>query len=131
MDGDAVQHQNGDEAAAAAPLHWFAHHVVPSVAVAGAVSGCFRVPGRVDVVVNHERWLELVESVPGGPHGARLRSSSWTPVFGGVAHLACLPWSARRPGRCGGAETHVRCHAGRASKQACMRLVWPQACANT
>jgi hypothetical protein len=83
--------------------YWFAETVRRPEACLQAVAGCFRRPGLVDVVVNHERWLELVEPAQTGLH----RSVSWTPVFGAFTSVAVCPWNPRRG--VNEAETHVRC----------------------
>ena len=83
--------------------YWLAETVRRPEACLQAVAGCFRRPGVVDAVVNHERWLELVEPAQTGSH----RSVSWTPVFGTFTTVAVFPWNPRRGGNA--AETHVRC----------------------
>ena len=82
--------------------YWLAETVRRPEACLQAVAGCFRSPGVVDVVVNHERWLELVEPAPTEAH----RSVSWTPLLGAFPSLAVCPWNARRG--VNAAETHVR-----------------------
>lgn len=82
--------------------YWLAETVRRPEACLQALAGCFRRPGVVDVVVNHERWLELVEPALTGSH----RSVSWTPVLGTISSLALFPWNPRRGGNT--AETHVR-----------------------
>lgn len=84
---------------------WLAHTVRRPGAVLQALSGHFRDADAVDVVLNHERWLELVQPAR-GPHQAH-RSVSWTPVLGVFTHVTVLPWSAARAGSAT-AQSHVR-----------------------
>jgi len=99
-------------AAAAAPAvpaeptsQWFAHSVRRPSTILQAVSGCFREPGTVDVVLSHERWLELVQPSREAQH--TFRSVSWTPVLGVLSHLAVFPWNAARLGA-SAIKSHVR-----------------------
>jgi hypothetical protein len=99
-------------AAAAAPAVpaestslWFAHSVRRPSTLTQAVSGCFREPGTVDVVLSHERWLELVQPSREAQH--TFRSVSWTPVLGVLTHLALFPWNAARLGA-SAIKSHVR-----------------------
>ena len=115
---------DGSAAPVAAPASFVAKHAVLSGAVLQAVVGCFRAPGRQDVVLGRGVSLELLTQRADGSLEVtqRARSACWQaltlkdtlaqsvweqPVFDTVVDLCVLPWS--------GADTsaHVRRPASR------------------
>ena len=120
----------GDEHAApvAAPPSFIAKHAVLSGAVLQVAVGCFRAPGKQEVVLGRGVSLELLSQradaslevtprAPGQrllavltPPRTRAQSVLEQPVFDTILDLCLLPWSGAD------ASAHVRrpfaCHAG-------------------